>query len=46
MKLDMLYYQNIPGPKRRIAHIAKFDVSHLVPVLCGTLLCKVHTLSF
>nr|XP_044612780.1 RNA exonuclease 1 homolog isoform X2 [Equus asinus] len=26
MKLDMLYYQNIPGPKRRITHIAKFDV--------------------
>ncbi|XP_026944754.1 uncharacterized protein [Sagmatias obliquidens] len=26
MELDMQYYQNISGPKRRIAHTAKFDV--------------------
>ncbi|XP_058421907.1 RNA exonuclease 1 homolog [Diceros bicornis minor] len=26
MELDMPYYQNVSGPKRRIAHIAKFDV--------------------
>ncbi|XP_032491231.1 uncharacterized protein LOC116755618 isoform X5 [Phocoena sinus] len=26
MELDMRYYQNISGPKRRIAHTAKFDV--------------------
>ncbi|XP_029057408.1 uncharacterized protein LOC114883682 isoform X3 [Monodon monoceros] len=25
MELDMQYYQNISGPKRRIAHTAKFD---------------------
>ncbi|KAJ1059440.1 hypothetical protein K5549_014183 [Capra hircus] len=30
MKLDMLYYQNISGPKRRITHTAKVDVSHFV----------------
>ncbi|XP_005660112.2 RNA exonuclease 1 homolog isoform X2 [Sus scrofa] len=26
MELDMLYYQNISKPKKRIAHTAKFDV--------------------
>ncbi|XP_034519882.1 RNA exonuclease 1 homolog [Ailuropoda melanoleuca] len=26
MELEMLSYQNISGPKKRIAHIAKFDV--------------------
>ncbi|XP_073737427.1 RNA exonuclease 1 homolog [Callorhinus ursinus] len=25
MEFEMLYYQNISGPKKRIAHIAKFD---------------------
>nr|XP_035962264.1 RNA exonuclease 1 homolog [Halichoerus grypus] len=26
MEFEMLYYQNTSGPKKRIAHIAKFDV--------------------
>ena len=30
MGLDMLYYQNISGPERRIAHTAKVDASHFV----------------
>ncbi|XDB52970.1 hypothetical protein ABFV05_006586, partial [Capra hircus] len=30
MKLDMLYYQNISGPKRRITHTAKVDTQQQV----------------
>lgn len=46
MELEMLSYQNISGPKKRIAHIAKFHVSYLAPLSRGTLSYKVHSLSF